>query len=150
MYTKKKKKNFQQGYEGNFIERELDPGWRRPRPARGDNICRIICGFHSCNLRTKEATYFPTPMASIRSLGKWTVDHQIFPQHTTIQAKQAVVSIPISRRAAAILISSLPFSVISLPKCSEARERRNKKAIPLEAYHTTCNFELSFPTHFKK
>lgn len=143
---KKKKKNFQQGYEGNFIERELDPGWRRPRPAGGDNIC----GFHSCNLRTKEATYFPTPMASIRSFGKWTVDHQICPQHTTIQAKQAVVSIPISRRAAAILISSLPFSVISLPKCSEARERRNKKAIPLEAYHTTCNFELSFPTHFKK
>lgn len=116
----------------------------------GDNICRIICGFHSCNLRTKEATYFPTPMASIRSLGKWTVDHQICPQHTTIQAKQAVVSIPISRRAAAILISSLPFSVISLPKCSEARERRNKKAIPLEDYHTTCNFELSFQTPFQE
>ncbi|KDO85194.1 hypothetical protein CISIN_1g027748mg [Citrus sinensis] len=78
-------------------------------------------------------------MASIRSFGKWTVDHQICPQHTTIQAKQAVVSIPISRRAAAILISSLPFSVISLPKCSEARERRNKKAIPLEDYHTTSD-----------
>ncbi|XP_031270277.1 peptidyl-prolyl cis-trans isomerase FKBP18, chloroplastic [Pistacia vera] len=80
-------------------------------------------------------------MASIRSLNSWTVENhlQICSKHRTIQtqnANQVVVSIPISRRSA-ILISSLPFTLISLPQHSEARERRNRKAVPLEDYLTT-------------
>ncbi|XP_062165406.1 peptidyl-prolyl cis-trans isomerase FKBP18, chloroplastic [Alnus glutinosa] len=82
-------------------------------------------------------------MASVRSLDKGTVDHRHLLQPcakpTTNQAqcpKQAVFPIPISRRSA-ILISSLPFILISHSPPSEARERRNKKAIPLEDYLTS-------------
>ncbi|KAK9271083.1 hypothetical protein L1049_026672 [Liquidambar formosana] len=39
----------------------------------------------------------------------------------------------------AILISTLPFTVISLPQPSEAREKRNRKAVPLEDYLTTSD-----------
>ncbi|KAI8013696.1 hypothetical protein LOK49_LG05G03927 [Camellia lanceoleosa] len=88
-------------------------------------------------------------MASVKSLGRWTVNN---PAHgskqTTMsmdQTKQTVVvvvvpMIPISRRSA-ILISALSLGggggLISLPQPSLARERRNKKIIPLEDYLTT-------------
>ncbi|GMY28952.1 peptidyl-prolyl cis-trans isomerase FKBP18, chloroplastic isoform X1 [Fagus crenata] len=89
-------------------------------------------------------------MASVRSLYKWTVDQrqqqhhllQICAKSTTNQsqhAKELVLPIPISRRSA-ILISSLPLSLSLIshsPPSSEARERRNKKTIPLEDYLTS-------------
>ncbi|KAF5462266.1 hypothetical protein F2P56_018287 [Juglans regia] len=81
-------------------------------------------------------------MASVRSLDERTVNHllQICAKPTRNQAqlsKQFVLPIPISRRSA-ILISSLPFSLlISHSPPSEARERRNKKNIPLEDYLTS-------------
>ncbi|XP_044511461.1 peptidyl-prolyl cis-trans isomerase FKBP18, chloroplastic isoform X3 [Mangifera indica] len=81
-------------------------------------------------------------MASIRSLNTWrTIENhlQICSKHVAIQvrdANQLVLSMPISRRSA-ILVSSLPFTFISLPQSSEARDRRNRKAVPLEDYLTT-------------
>ncbi|KAJ4702320.1 Peptidylprolyl isomerase [Melia azedarach] len=85
----------------------------------------------------------PTAMTTIRNLNRVSVDHRLLPQicsnHTMKQSqrsKKVVFSIPISRRAA-ILISSLPFSLVSQPQYTEARERRNKKTIPLEEYLTT-------------
>ncbi|XP_030951030.1 peptidyl-prolyl cis-trans isomerase FKBP18, chloroplastic isoform X2 [Quercus lobata] len=86
-----------------------------------------------------------TAMASVRSLDKWTVNHrqqlQICAKSSTNQsqrANQLVLPIPISRRSA-ILIYSLPlsFSLISYSPPSEARERRNRKTIPLEDYLTS-------------
>ncbi|XP_044511462.1 peptidyl-prolyl cis-trans isomerase FKBP18, chloroplastic isoform X4 [Mangifera indica] len=83
-------------------------------------------------------------MASIRSLNTWrTIENhlQICSKHVAIQvrdANQLVLSMPISRRSA-ILVSSLPFTFISLPQSSEARDRRNRKAVPLEDYLTTRN-----------
>ncbi|KAJ9186306.1 hypothetical protein P3X46_001896 [Hevea brasiliensis] len=79
-------------------------------------------------------------MASLRSFDRWTINHlQIVSKSrglTQEHSKQLILSTPTSRRCA-ILISSLPFSLVSLPPLSEARERRNKKAIPLEDYLTT-------------
>ena len=96
-------------------------------------------------------------MASVRSLYKWTVDQrqqqhhllQICAKSTTNQsqhAKELVLPIPISRRSA-ILISSLPLSLSLIshsPQSSEARERRNKKTIPLEDYLTSRQLHSSF------
>ncbi|XP_076949226.1 peptidyl-prolyl cis-trans isomerase FKBP18, chloroplastic-like [Bidens hawaiensis] len=45
--------------------------------------------------------------------------------------------ISISRRSAAILITVLPLTQITNPQQSVARERRNRKTIPLEDYKTT-------------
>lgn len=85
----------------------------------------------------------PTAMASIRCLHQWTVNccsrfevstsKQTTPTTPTqIQIQQPPILI--SRRWAVALISStLPFC-LSPP--SEARERRNKKTIPLEDYLT--------------
>ncbi|VVA23205.1 PREDICTED: peptidyl-prolyl cis-trans isomerase [Prunus dulcis] len=57
------------------------------------------------------------------------------------KAEQVVrVSVPISSlisRRCAILITWLPLSLISASSPSEARERRNRKVIPLEDYRTT-------------
>ncbi|KAB1225834.1 Peptidyl-prolyl cis-trans isomerase FKBP18, chloroplastic [Morella rubra] len=81
-------------------------------------------------------------MASVRSLDGWTVNcHlQFCTKPTPNQArlpKQVVLPIPISRRSA-LLISSLPFGLlISHSPPSEARERRNRKTIPLEDYLTS-------------
>ncbi|XP_022772543.1 peptidyl-prolyl cis-trans isomerase FKBP18, chloroplastic [Durio zibethinus] len=80
-------------------------------------------------------------MASVRILQIWNPDyHRICSKCTaanqTQNTKQLVLSIPISRRCA-ILVSSVPFSLISLPHFSEARERRNKKTIPIEDYLST-------------
>ncbi|KAG4214144.1 hypothetical protein ERO13_A01G103050v2 [Gossypium hirsutum] len=58
---------------------------------------------------------------------------------STLNTNQLVVSVPISRRSA-ILLSSVPtLNLIPLPHFSEAgaRERRNKKTIPIEDYLTT-------------
>ncbi|KZV40840.1 hypothetical protein F511_29192 [Dorcoceras hygrometricum] len=54
------------------------------------------------------------------------------------QTKQppVVLPLPISRRSA-IFTSVLPFSLIALPQILLARERRNKRFIPLEEYHTS-------------
>lgn len=65
---------------------------------------------------------------------------QIRSQSTANQrenAKLEVFSLPISRRSA-ILVSSLPFTLVSVSP-SEARERRNRKTIPLEDYLTSPN-----------
>ncbi|KAL5845494.1 hypothetical protein ACOSQ4_011452 [Xanthoceras sorbifolium] len=79
-------------------------------------------------------------MAS-KCLHRFTVDHHHHILHDCSQQQQpptkhVVFSIPISRRSAAILISS---SLISLPhqQHAEAIERRNRKTIPLEDYLTT-------------
>ncbi|KAG2698064.1 hypothetical protein I3843_07G132900 [Carya illinoinensis] len=81
-------------------------------------------------------------MASIRSLDEYTVTHllQLCAKPISNHAqfpKQAFLPLPISRRSA-ILISSLPFGLlVSHSPPSEARERRNKKTIPLEDYVTS-------------
>ncbi|XP_038717622.1 peptidyl-prolyl cis-trans isomerase FKBP18, chloroplastic isoform X2 [Tripterygium wilfordii] len=85
-------------------------------------------------------------MASVRSLNRLTVDDHLH-HHLRVcakpindqgihQPKVVAFSTPISRRCG-ILILSLPFSLILLPQLSEARERRNKKSIPLEDYLTS-------------
>ncbi|XP_031404208.1 peptidyl-prolyl cis-trans isomerase FKBP18, chloroplastic isoform X2 [Punica granatum] len=50
--------------------------------------------------------------------------------------QRLVFPVRISRRSAILISSSLPFTLTSLPPPSEARERRNKKNIPLEEYST--------------
>ncbi|KAJ9541953.1 hypothetical protein OSB04_028459 [Centaurea solstitialis] len=56
--------------------------------------------------------------------------------HQEIHQNQAFLALPISRRSA-ILLSVLPLTLISNPQDSFARERRNRKAIPLEDFLTT-------------
>ncbi|KAJ4825261.1 Peptidyl-prolyl cis-trans isomerase fkbp18, chloroplastic [Turnera subulata] len=83
-------------------------------------------------------------MASIRNVGRWAVKHgnqlPVPSKSTTKQTqhhpKEVTLAKPTSRRSA-ILVSTLSFSLISLPQLSEARERRNRKTIPLEDYLTT-------------
>ncbi|KAE8731439.1 Peptidyl-prolyl cis-trans isomerase FKBP18 [Hibiscus syriacus] len=85
-------------------------------------------------------------MASARIVQKWNIG---FSSHKTVCSKcdsnqkqainQPFLSLPISRRCA-ILLSSVPtFNLISVPRFSEAmaRERRNRKKIPIEDYNTT-------------
>lgn len=89
---------------------------------------------------------------SIRCMHQWPAvngEHYLFQvcyrvpkakRYQKQRREQAVnlTAIPISiSRRSAILISSLPFSLISLSPPSEARERRNKKTIPLEDYVTS-------------
>ncbi|KAL6317610.1 hypothetical protein AAG906_030363 [Vitis piasezkii] len=79
-------------------------------------------------------------MASVRSIHRWDVDNLLLtPTSSAIQAqppKHVILPMPITRRCA-ILISVLPFSLISQPHSSDARERRTKKNIPLEDYLTS-------------
>jgi peptidylprolyl isomerase len=81
-------------------------------------------------------------MASTRSLDKWSGHRHLqnlaesTPKKTQEQSNHVFLSNPTSRRCA-ILISTLPFTLTSLPQLSEARERRNKKTIPLEDYLTS-------------
>ncbi|XP_011041180.1 PREDICTED: peptidyl-prolyl cis-trans isomerase FKBP18, chloroplastic isoform X2 [Populus euphratica] len=81
-------------------------------------------------------------MASTRSLDQWSVHRHLqnlaasTPKKTQEQSNHVFLSKPTSRRCA-ILISTLPFTLTSLPQLSEARERRNKKTIPLEDYLTS-------------
>ncbi|XP_065880423.1 peptidyl-prolyl cis-trans isomerase FKBP18, chloroplastic isoform X2 [Euphorbia lathyris] len=79
-------------------------------------------------------------MASARSLERWTLNFtQPISKSTAKQNLNQQLNfsrIPNSRRCA-ILISTLPFlSLTLLPRTSEARERRNRKNIPLEDYLT--------------
>ncbi|XP_059637253.1 peptidyl-prolyl cis-trans isomerase FKBP18, chloroplastic isoform X2 [Cornus florida] len=75
---------------------------------------------------------------------RWTVENPqhcskatTYPTHKPIQ--QVVLPIPISRRSS-ILISTLSLGLISLPQpSSHARERRNRKTIPLEDYLTSSD-----------
>ncbi|KAK6160853.1 hypothetical protein DH2020_004234 [Rehmannia glutinosa] len=57
---------------------------------------------------------------------------------TYTEQKFALLPLPISRRSA-ILISVLPLSLVALPQTLLARERRNRKIIPLEDYLTSSD-----------
>ncbi|KAF8406728.1 hypothetical protein HHK36_008820 [Tetracentron sinense] len=79
-------------------------------------------------------------MASIHSFDRW-VDLLLCSRPTATQKqhpKQVVLRTPISRRSA-LLISVLPLNFISLSLPSQARERRNRKTIPLEDYMTSSD-----------
>ncbi|KAK6939106.1 FKBP-type peptidyl-prolyl cis-trans isomerase domain [Dillenia turbinata] len=88
----------------------------------------------------------PTAMASsCTSLERWAVLNPILNPsanqtqgNTLTITKQVELRKPISRRSG-ILIAALPFSLISLTPPSHARERRNRKTIPLEDYLTGPN-----------
>ncbi|KAI3949696.1 hypothetical protein MKX01_040913 [Papaver californicum] len=83
-------------------------------------------------------------MTAVHSLERWAVDifhcskPELRNQNQTHTQNQVVYPIPISRRSA-ILISVIPFSLISLPPSSQARERRNRKIIPAEDYVTNSD-----------
>ncbi|KAA8537382.1 hypothetical protein F0562_026931 [Nyssa sinensis] len=84
-------------------------------------------------------------MVSIQSLDRWTVynhRHLHCSKPTTNRTQQhidqIVFPISISRRYA-ILVPALPLGLVSLPLPSEARERRNRKIIPLEDYLTSSD-----------
>ncbi|KAK4803689.1 hypothetical protein SAY86_003506 [Trapa natans] len=53
------------------------------------------------------------------------------------QHQQLVLPLRFSRRSTVLISSSIPFTLTSLPPPSEARERRNKKNIPLDDYSTS-------------
>lgn len=55
------------------------------------------------------------------------------------QQGQAILPTSTISRRSAILISVLPLMLVSAPpQSSEARERRNRRTIPLEEYLTSC------------
>ncbi|KAL3734417.1 hypothetical protein ACJRO7_023724 [Eucalyptus globulus] len=86
-------------------------------------------------------------MASVRSFRKPTaLDGRLLRPAAASNrppdvAKQLAPPARGASRRLAVLISSLPLplalALTSLPRSSEARERRNRKAIPLEEYSTT-------------
>lgn len=81
----------------------------------------------------------PTVMASLKTLEKFTLKKTPFFSEPTIHTEPenvAVSPLPISRRSA-VLISVLPFSLVALPQTLLARERRNRKVIPIEDYLTS-------------
>ncbi|KAI3725578.1 hypothetical protein L1987_65368 [Smallanthus sonchifolius] len=63
--------------------------------------------------------------------------------HRDLHQNLPFLALPVSRRSA-ILISVLPLTLISKPQESVARERRNRKAIPLEDYLTTSADGLKY------
>uniref|UniRef100_A0A2P2JPN8 Peptidyl-prolyl cis-trans isomerase n=1 Tax=Rhizophora mucronata TaxID=61149 RepID=A0A2P2JPN8_RHIMU len=77
-------------------------------------------------------------MPSMRILDGWkTVNHlQNKPTQIPELPKQVSLSIPICRRCCILTTLLLPWGLVSLPHTSEARERRNRKTIPLEDYVT--------------
>ncbi|XP_077246345.1 FKBP-like peptidyl-prolyl cis-trans isomerase family protein isoform X2 [Tasmannia lanceolata] len=78
-------------------------------------------------------------MASIQSFERWDTDLHLRPKSTTFQKQNPdpiFIQLPISRRFA-LLSSVLPFNLIALSPPSHARERRNRKTIPLEDYMTS-------------
>ncbi|KAM7253029.1 hypothetical protein ACFE04_025647 [Oxalis oulophora] len=86
-------------------------------------------------------------MASTSSLhNKCTINSNLnITSESSTTKHVTVVSLPIiSRRSSAILIASIPFSVVLAPKSSEARERRTKKNIPLEDYLTSADEGLKY------
>ncbi|KAK4351771.1 hypothetical protein RND71_027289 [Anisodus tanguticus] len=64
-------------------------------------------------------------------------------QNDQQQLKQVFLQLPISRRSV-ILISVVPLSLTLVPQPSIARERRNKKNIPLEDYQTSSADGLKY------
>ncbi|KAK9057221.1 hypothetical protein SSX86_024588 [Deinandra increscens subsp. villosa] len=76
---------------------------------------------------------FENPMISYKPIKSHQELHQNLP----------FVALPISRRSA-ILISVLPLTLISNPQQSAARERRNRKVIPLEDYLTSSADGLKY------
>ncbi|KAK6138966.1 hypothetical protein DH2020_027287 [Rehmannia glutinosa] len=78
-------------------------------------------------------------MASLRTIEKCTLKNpqSCLKPTTYTEQKFALLPLPISRRSA-ILISVLPLSLVALPQTLLARERRNRKIIPLEDYLTSC------------
>ncbi|XP_021902650.1 peptidyl-prolyl cis-trans isomerase FKBP18, chloroplastic isoform X2 [Carica papaya] len=76
-------------------------------------------------------------MATMRSLHRWSLHNHYQHINQTQPTKQIVISIPISRRDAIIFCSLPSIALVSVPQLADARERRNKKAIPLEDYLTT-------------
>lgn len=103
-----------------------------------------------CSL-VKESSVLPTAMASslqrLERLMAVKNQAQLANCSKPFNTKQpqlpvvvVVPLIPISRRCAIMMISTvLPLALISsLPQPSMARERRNRKIIPLEDYLTSC------------
>ncbi|CAH1435254.1 unnamed protein product [Lactuca virosa] len=85
------------------------------------------CLFHVAMASLQKIT-FQSPLISSKPIKEPHEFHQ----------NQAFLPLPISRRSA-ILISVLPFALISNPLESAARERRNRKVIPLEDYLTSSD-----------
>lgn len=56
---------------------------------------------------------------------------------TRTKERVAIPPLEISKRSALILISLTPLSLVPLPQTLLARERRNRKTIPLEDYLTS-------------
>ncbi|PIN14673.1 Peptidylprolyl isomerase [Handroanthus impetiginosus] len=79
-------------------------------------------------------------MASLRTLGKCTLKNPESCSKTITHTDQKVafLPLPISRRSV-VLISVLPLSFFAAPQTLLARERRNRKAIPLEDYLTSAD-----------
>ncbi|XP_073284714.1 peptidyl-prolyl cis-trans isomerase FKBP18, chloroplastic [Primulina huaijiensis] len=77
-------------------------------------------------------------MASIGTFEKCMLQNPRCCLEPNCQTKQppVVVPLPISRRSS-IFVSVLPLSLIALPQILLARERRNRKIIPLEDYLTS-------------
>ncbi|KAL3618392.1 Peptidyl-prolyl cis-trans isomerase fkbp18, chloroplastic [Castilleja foliolosa] len=77
-------------------------------------------------------------MATLKTLQKCTFNNtkSCLKPTTQTEHKLDFLPLPISRRSA-ILISVLPLAIVSLPQTLLARERRNRKIIPLEDYLTT-------------
>ncbi|KAH7523381.1 peptidyl-prolyl cis-trans isomerase FKBP18, chloroplastic [Ziziphus jujuba] len=55
------------------------------------------------------------------------------------RAQKVVISTPISRRSAILIATCMPLGLLSLSPASDARERRNRKTIPLEDYLTSSD-----------
>ncbi|KAL6982590.1 peptidylprolyl isomerase [Sarracenia purpurea var. burkii] len=83
-------------------------------------------------------------MAVMMSYERWSVDNPLISfkstksqiHHQQQQQQQAVLPMLISRRSA-ILVSPLPLGLFPMSQPSLARERRNRKTIPLEDYLIT-------------
>ncbi|KAK4428307.1 MLO-like protein 5 [Sesamum alatum] len=80
----------------------------------------------------------PTAMASLRPIEKCTPKIPQSCSKPTAHTKQELAFPPLSiSRRSAILISVLPLTLTALPQTLLARERRNRKTIPLEDYLTS-------------
>lgn len=85
-----------------------------------------------------------TAMSLLTSLDQWRVDNHLrnCSKRSLGEAPQSnrkvVLPVPIFSRRSLVLISSVPLSLIlPPPEYSEARERRNRKVVPLKDYLTT-------------
>lgn len=104
-----------------------------------DNLCNWCTRIHTHRycLAKIYVVCKPVAMASLQRFGTWAVECS-YPSSSNVQTKQVIRPIiPISRRSA-ILISVLSVDLISTPLQTLARERRNRKVIPLEEYLTSC------------